>query len=170
MRAVFIPIIAALTIGACTPTKEPIIKQFGICKMQAIEKGFRDDLDYLTACMNTAGYRPILGCTVDHLKKEGPDCYELTPTDPDAIASGRHKVRLDDGTKIEISNFREIPSDAVTRSAPAPDIHPPRCPDNDPLGLFTDADCDPVRPKKMPSLKMTKCTPEQFYTDPQKCM
>jgi hypothetical protein len=44
------------------------------------------------------------------------------------------------------------------------------CPDNDPLGLFMDADCDPVKPKRKLALKeMTSCTAEQFYTDPRQC-
>src|SRR5262249_6748484 len=48
------------------------------------------------------------------------------------------------------------------------ELHP--CPDTDPLGLFTDADCDPVKPKKKLNLKETaKCTKEQFYADPQQC-
>jgi hypothetical protein len=52
---------------------------------------------------------------------------------------------------------------------PVTQIHP--CPDNDPLGLFTNADCDPVKPKKMPTLEeMAKCTREQFYADPRQCM
>jgi len=118
--------------------------------MQAIEKGFRDDQGYLTACMNTAGYRPKLDC----MRLDQPvqdyhlyhDCYE-------PITAGW----FEDHKKSELP-----PGWSVK------EIHP--CPDNDPYGLFTDADCDPVKPKRKPTLKMTKCTPEQFYADPRQCM
>jgi hypothetical protein len=151
--------VAAVMIGACTPTKEAVMKQLGACKMQAIEKGFRDDSDYLSACMSTAGYRPSLDCigesTKDHPKTSylHPGCYE--PITPGWLE------RLQ--TRKEVEKKEELPTGWSIRLR-----HP--CPDSDPLGLFTDSECDPERPKKMPSLKMTKCTRERFYADAQQCM
>jgi hypothetical protein len=79
MKKLMIVIATVLALGACTPNQETIIKQLGACKMQAIEKGFRDDPDYLTACMNAAGYRPKLDCMLPPKDRQPTQDYRIPP-------------------------------------------------------------------------------------------
>jgi hypothetical protein len=166
MKAICVMLIGtAVVISACTPSVEPIIKQLGACKMQAIEKGFRDDLEYLSACMSTAGYRPSLDCIAessgDHPKNSYsyPGCYEPITRGWFESLQKRRNVEKKEG-KAE-----ELPPGWTIR-----EVHP--CPDSDPLGLFTDSDCDPIKPKKMEALKeiAKMCSRDQFYSNPRKCM
>jgi hypothetical protein len=131
MKTALMLTVAALMIAACTPSEETIIKQLGACKMQAIEKGFRDDYDYLTACMSTAGYRPSLNC-IGEDSGASKHSY-LTPACYQSISAG-----------FEKSKKAEMPSKGW---GPARKLNP--CPDNDPLGIREGNDnCDPWRPKK----------------------